>query len=112
MYRRLVFLGLILTYAALAVCAFADPTADELEQNRRKLDAWRKQPEQLARLRQDLAAFLVLPAERRDKIVQLDHELYQETPMARARLWGVLQRYTDWLDRLTEKDRQAIKTGA
>src|SRR2546421_488163 len=103
MIRRTHFLGLVLLLATATVCALADPTAEELEQNRRKLEFWRKHPEQLARLRQDLSAFLALPAERREKIIPFDQDLHQEPVSTQARLWNVLQRYTDWLDRLSEK---------
>lgn len=109
MFRRMQHIGLILVVAAAAVCAFADPAPDELEPNRRKLEFWRKHPEQLARLRQDLQAFQALPAERREKIIQLDHDIHQEPATTRARLWNSMQRYTDWVERLSDQERQAIK---
>jgi len=108
MFRRAYFPGLILLFAAMTASAVADPTPEELEQNRRKLEVWRKQPEQLTRLRQDLAAFLNLPADRRERIAKLDENLRLESAKRQTRLWGVLTRYTEWLEDLSEADRKAL----
>jgi hypothetical protein len=106
------------TYAALLawLCVLAaplwalpEPGPDELKANRARLEQWRKHPDQLARLRRDLQAFEQLPEERRQKIAQLDHDLHEEPSASQARLWNVLERYADWLERLPDKDRLAVK---
>jgi hypothetical protein len=51
-----------------------------------------------------------LPKEKRDHLRQIDEELNDEPPAARARLWSVLDRYTYWLEHLDPKDRQEIES--
>src|ERR1043165_6445325 len=109
MSRRTSFFWLLLLFAFTTVCATQEPTADELAQYRRKLEVWRTKPEQLARLRQNLQTFLALPVERRDQIIKLDQDLHQQAKATQKRLEGVMERYTNWLDRLPETYRQAIK---
>lgn len=92
---------------ALPFVAFADPPAEE--RARRRLEQLRKQPEQVQRLRQELQKFLDLPADRRERVRKLDADLHAEPPASQARLWGVLDRYADWLDALPEKDRDAVR---
>jgi hypothetical protein len=105
-------LALIAFLALLAapLLAVPEPSADELQASRARLERWRKHPEQLARLRHDLQEFLTLPEDRREQLLQLDHDLHQESSQAQARLWSVLERYTEWLDRLSEADRRAVET--
>lgn len=108
MTRRPLILMLFL-FAGVVAWALAEPTVAELEQNRRKLEAWRAHPEQLERLRRDLRAFMDLAAEQRDRIVRLDEGIHKEPAPTQARFEHVLKRYSDWLDRLPEKDRKAIQ---
>ena len=108
MHRRLLLP--LLALAALAVpslLAVPEPTADELKANRAQLEEWRKHPEQLAQLRRDLKRFLALSPERREQVLQLDADL-QESALS-GRLWNVLERYTEWLNRQPEADRDAIR---
>ena len=77
MRRRRHFLMLILLFAGTAAWVVAQPSEEELEQNRRKLEAVRKSPEELARLRANLQQFLALPPNNRDKMVHLDQELHE-----------------------------------
>jgi hypothetical protein len=86
--------------------AWQEPTDEEKAANRAKLEDWRKHPRLMAQMQRDLRAFLGLPKERRDQILKLDGDLKQE--LLAARLWNVLERYHDWLDRLKPEDRQFI----
>src|SRR5437763_446308 len=98
MIRRRYFLLLILMFAGTALWAVAQPVADEAADNRRKLEAIRKNPDQLARLRENLQQFNALPEKKRDKLVQLDHEMHGWSAAKQARYIGVLDRYADWLE--------------
>lgn len=88
--------------------ALAEPTPDELQANRRRFEQLRKQPEQLSKLREESAAFYALSEERRRQLIQLHHNLNQETPATQARLQDVLERYVDWLEDLDKSDREQI----
>ena len=112
MMRRRCYLLTILVFAGPVLWAVAQPTAEELEQNRRKLDAIRKNAEQLANLRENLQQFQALSQKRQDKIVQLDHDLHEFPAAKQVRYFNVLERYADWLDQLRQSDPrvyQAIK---
>jgi hypothetical protein len=52
------------------------------------------------------AAFLALPAERREQLVRLDRDL--ESSNIRDRLHGVAHRYREWLDHLEAKERDRV----
>jgi hypothetical protein len=110
MPRRFAVLLTLLVTASL--WAVPEPAADELAAARRRYLEWRQHPEQLARLRQDWQSFIALPAERREAILKLDHELHEESSSEQARLWNALERYTDWLDHLEAKDRQYVQSAA
>src|SRR5579859_6909271 len=99
-------------YVALTAPLFAvpEPTAEELQANRAVLEQWRKHPEQLARLRRDLKAFLAQSAGRRAQVFQLDTDLHQQADSAQTRLMNVLERYVKWLERLSDADRRAIES--
>lgn len=110
MHRFKIFLvtaGLLLAGAPLS--ALPEPTKEELEHNRRKLNQWRNQPEVIQRLRGEAQAFLALPAERQQQLLQIDHDLHQESAGQQARLLNVLGRYAVWLDKLKDEERQKIK---
>ena len=112
MNRRSNWLILIAFFAGTSLWAIAEPTADELEQQRLRLVALRKDPEQAARLRDNLKAYLDLPEKRRTAIAKLDHDLSELSPKKQQRLANTLDRYADWLEQLREKDAaayQAIK---
>ena len=96
---------LVLCLAVTPLAAVSEPAADELEYNRRKLEQWRQNPEQLARLRANAQAFLALAPDRRKSILQLDHDLHEESSAVQARLNNVWDRYLAWLDQL-RKDPQ------
>jgi hypothetical protein len=103
---------LILSVAALAAApllAVFDPTLEELEQNRQKLEKWRAEPRRFARLRHDLRDFLALPDEDRRRLRKLDYLLHQEKPATQTRLYEVMERYADWLERLPAAERQQLR---
>jgi hypothetical protein len=106
--KRMLFAMLLGLPALMTAPLFAVPDADELKANLAKLDEYRKNPAQLARLRRDATAFLALPEERRAHLHKLDHALQQEPAAARARLKNILERYTNWLNHLPTNDRQAV----
>jgi hypothetical protein len=113
--NRSQFLGSILVFLAAApVVAYVDPPPepDELELNRRRLEKWRADPEHYQRLQRDLKAFWELPAEKRERLRQLDRHLHEGDSFTQKRLWAVMERYGAWLERLPESDRQRIDAAA
>jgi hypothetical protein len=107
-------LGLLLVPFALALPAPAKPDAppDDRERNRRLLERWRADPDHYARLKRDLKAFCELPAEEQERLRKLDRELHEGDPRAQRRLWGVLERYAAWFDRLPEEEQRQIREAA
>lgn len=108
MIRRYCFLLAGFVAACFAMCAFADPTAEEKD-NLAKLQALRKHPEQLARLRENVKAFLRETEQRQKAIVDLDANMQQLSPARQERYWKTLERYADWLDHLKKSDPPAYK---
>ncbi len=83
---------------------------DPLNWNQRLLDAWRQTPEHNLRLQRDLKHFWSLPREERDRLRALDRELNEQDSATQQRLWGVLERYNAWLERLPEGERRRIES--
>jgi hypothetical protein len=112
--RAVASLSLLLATLALTGASAPEPEAagpeDPLQHNRKLLEAWRKDPEHAARLRRDLERFWGLPPEERARIRNLDRELHEEGSATQKRLWGVLERYHSWLERLPEADRKRIES--
>jgi hypothetical protein len=108
MIRRRYFLLLIVLFVGTALWAVAEPTAEELEV-RRRLEEFRKHPEQLARLRENLQGYLRLPEMRREAITKLDREMRELPAKKQERLWIVLERYAEWLEELRQKNPQAYQ---
>ncbi len=94
---------------AAPLLALPEPTAEELQANRARLERWRQHPERLARLRRDAQAFEALPEARREQAQKLDHDLRELSSAEQARLMNVLERYGRWLRQLPEADRQAVE---
>jgi hypothetical protein len=107
--RRILMLSTAVLAAAAPLLAVTDPTPEELEQNRQRLARWKANPQNYALLRRDLPGFLVLPEATRERMRRLDHDLHQESPYTQARLFDVMERYADWLDRLSPADRDRVK---
>jgi hypothetical protein len=107
----LLFLLLLLTgLPGMPLLAGAEPTIEEIEQNRRELA--QKSPEEMARLRDNAHVFLALPSDRRERILKLDDELARMPLRKRERLLAVMQRYAVWLRHLKPEDRQKILEAA
>jgi hypothetical protein len=104
MTRRRQYWFSILLFAATAWWVAAHPTADELAQNRRAVDALRKNADQMARLRDNLNHFLALPEKKQNSLVQLDHDLHDWPVAKKERYLAVLERYADWLEQLRQQD--------
>src|SRR5205085_12012210 len=100
----------LLLAAALPVLAFPEAAPDEppgfADRGRRLIDKYRADPERYARLERD---FLALPADRQERVRQFDRALYDLPRDKRRRLWGVLQRYAAWVERLPEEDQRQIE---
>ena len=105
MPRRHCLHMMLLVFGATALNAVAEPTPAELEQQRARLQTIRKSPEQLARLRDNLKAFL--EHKNKDAIVKLDSDLHALSAPKKERYWKVLDRYADWLDQLRKSDDKA-----
>jgi hypothetical protein len=105
--RRSFWLLFVLAGLAGATSVSA-PDGDELERNRRLLEKWKADPDHYQRLQRDLAAFHALPAERQERIRLFDQKLHEADPTTQARLWGVLERYALWLERLPEEERRTV----
>src|SRR5262245_9551054 len=81
--RMLSLLG-FLALAAYGLAESEAPAPEDpsllLEQNRRLLERWRKDPEHFNRLKNDLRAFQALPSEKQARLRQLDRDLHDEEP--------------------------------
>jgi hypothetical protein len=108
MIRRHYFLCVLGMFALTTAWVVAQDGGD-VDEQRRQLEALRKHPEQLTRLREHLQSFNALPRQRKDAIIKLDHELHQVSTKKRERLWSVMARYAAWLDQLKKVDPQAFQ---
>jgi hypothetical protein len=99
----------LLLFLLCLAAAEPDSSREDLEANRRLLEKWRADPEHYARLHRDLRAFWALPTERRQRLRQLDRDLHETAPGEQKRLLAVLERYSLWLERLPESDRQRLE---
>src|SRR5207244_8140692 len=87
----------------------AEPTADELQANRRRFEQLKKHPDQLEKVRAESKDFFSLPEERQKQIAELRQQLSREPAAIQARLQSVLERYAEWLGSLDETTRDKIK---
>lgn len=85
------------------------PNAAHLERNRQLLQKWKGDPEHYARLQRDLHDFWTLPEPKRRKLRQLDRAFHELDTKTQKRLWRAAERYTAWLERLPEAERQRIE---
>jgi hypothetical protein len=111
---RALFLLIGLAVAVRVFAVYDGPAPEEpqkvLEHNRRLLEKWRGDPEHMQRLQADYQAFLALLPDRQARLRKLDKDLHAEDPAMQARLWTVLERYTSWLEKLPEGDRNWIES--
>jgi hypothetical protein len=98
-------LGLFLVMVALG---FSPQDDEDLQRNRRLLDRWRTQPDHALRLQRDLRAFYALPAKRQEQMRHLDRVLHSGDLTSQIRLWAVLDRYANWLEKLPEEQRRRV----
>src|SRR6187402_1896741 len=82
------------------------PREDVLRANQEKLDEWKKDRDHHARLQRDLERFWKMSPDERARLRHLDSELHQQDSLTQKRLWGALERYHAWLERLSEADRR------
>jgi hypothetical protein len=106
--RCLLFLFILPALVAPSLFAVPEPSANDLMANRARLDELRKHPDQMVRLRRAAKDLLALSPARREQALQLDYDLHRQTAGNRARLLKTLERYTRWLDGLSDADRQLI----
>jgi hypothetical protein len=97
------------TLTALPLAAQTGSTADEREQNRRRLERLKDEPEGMAKVRKKAIYFLTLPEERRAQLIDLDKKLHQEPRASGKRLEKVMERYAAWLEGLDPAQRKRIK---
>lgn len=109
MICRWKFVLMLGAFAALSLWAAAEPSAEELETQRRRLETLRKNPEELARLREAYQAFQALPEQRRAAIIKLDADIHEFSAKKLERYFNMLERYADWLERLKSEDPKAYQ---
>jgi hypothetical protein len=105
--RRLIVLVLAGVLVPMMCLADASTPSDE---NRELLAKWKQDPEHMARLKRNQAAFRRLSPEAQDRLRKLDHDLTEETPGIRRRLEDVQRRYSAWLGSLSEDQRRSIES--
>jgi hypothetical protein len=110
---RLARLFVVLLAMALMVPSFvlADASSEAVTDNHQRLEKLRvNDPQHYASLRHNFAVFRQLPSERQETLRKLERDLEDETPGHRQRLERVAERYADWLEHLSETDRQTIQS--
>jgi len=110
--RRMLRGLLILTAVGLAgsVTVSADQSLEELEKNRELLARAKRNPDQYAKLRQNLKAFQNLPTNQQERLRRLDRELHELSSTTSNHLFRTLERYSDWLERLPETERRKVES--
>jgi len=105
------YFSLLFAFIVIAgpIRALAQPLPDDLDYGRKKFEIWRQYPEQLAKLRQAAQTFASLPAARQQRLDKLDLDLSRESSVVQAGLHDALDRYTEWLAKLPEADRERIR---
>ncbi len=102
------FVLLLLALLVTPLAAVPEPSADEVQANRRRLQQLARNPGQIAKLREEAAAFYALPEDRRRQPLELHEKLHQESGATQARLHQVLERYAEWVSELDEATRQKV----
>lgn len=99
---------MLMLFAATAFFAAAQQPQEDLEPQRVRLQAIRRNAEAYARLREQWNAFQNQSDKKREAVKKLDQELHAFEPGKQERLERVLARYADWLDRLKKTDPNAF----
>src|SRR5262245_20425286 len=104
MNRKRYFPLLLALFGSTAMWAAAQPTEAELRAQQERFELYRKHPEHIKRLRENYQAFQSQPQTKREAVVKLDEDMHGLAERKKARYWGVLERYTDWLEQLKTKN--------
>jgi hypothetical protein len=98
---------MLFLFACTALWAAAQQPQEDLEAERARLQAIRKNPEAYARLRDNLNAFE--KSKKQDAVKKLDADLHSLPPARQDRYFRALGRYADWLDRLKKSDPNTFR---
>jgi hypothetical protein len=103
-------LGALVLLTVVPLLALAGLEEEDFVQNRWLLEKWRSSPDKAHydRLRSNLAHFLATPQAYQDRLLKLDHDLRAEDSTTYIQLHRVLERYTEWLNRLPAAAQQKI----
>lgn len=93
---------------AVAPMAASPPSDAELEYGKKKYEVWRQFPDKFAVLRSSANAFAALPKPRQEQLEHFDADLAKLPSADQAKLHNVLDRYNDWLAKLSEEDRDRV----
>jgi hypothetical protein len=96
-------------WTATPAFAQSGSTANEREDNRRKLERVKDQPDEWARIRKKALYFLSLPEDQRAYLIDLDQKLHKEPMPSRKRLEKAMERYAAWLKGLDSAQRKMIQ---
>jgi hypothetical protein len=96
--------AVLLTVAPLGALCDVTPAPE----NSRPADKAQAEPAHAARLRAEALTFLHLPTQRQEQLIKLDHDFRALPPATQVHLLGVARRYSDWLQRLPEGERQTL----
>ncbi len=111
-YRSLLLaLGVTVPFLAAAEPA-EEPPAATIAANRHLLDHWRGDPDHYARLQRDMVVFRGLNPAKQEQLRRFDRDLQEKDSATQNRLWRVMHRYADWLERLPENQRNDIDAAA
>lgn len=107
---RLLLLGALFT--TITLCADAADLPGDETTNRKQLELYQADPAHMERLRQNLTAFRAMSKDDRDRLRQLDKDLYEKDELDRKRLRGIMERYANWVARLRDEDRAKLSAAA
>src|SRR5258708_999456 len=103
-------LVVLLVLPVAVALASSEPAGDDLDRNARLVEKYRRDyPAYYESLRRDLRAFHRLPAEKQERLRQLDRALHEQDSATQKQLWAVLDRFSAWLDRLPEENRRRVE---
>jgi len=94
---------------AVPLVALSDMGMDDVPTNSERLEKWRQDPKEFARLRTAAEKFAALPQDRREQILKLHRQLEQSTSSTQTQLLHALERYVDWLAELDPETRKKVE---
>jgi hypothetical protein len=108
--RHPVRLVALLVLPVVAALAPSESSTDDQENYAALVEKYRRDdPAYYERLKRDLRAFARLPAEKQDRLRQLDRALHETDSVTYRRLVDALDRFGTWLDRLPEDARRRVE---